>query len=314
MAAFPNGPAPDSDADEAAAEWLFRDEPKPADRPKPPAAAPAGESFDLADAPDPAPRRAPAPSFDLDDEPADEPPRAAKAARPERSRPTPPRERPAARRREGASAVDEVWTRGAEWGGSIAAVVGWALVVLFALWLCLSSELYAAALVALAVGGAVGLALLYPIVVTLERPVRMTPEQALRDYYGALSHHFPHYKRMWLLLANAGRTTPRFASYEGFRRYWKEKLRQLREGRVKGSTPLAFAVADFRSEKSGGKTEIDATWTIQVFVRGRREEGPIWSFPSSGGLVKGPDNMWYLEDGTLAERAPRGPAEGPEMA
>ena len=27
----------------------------------------------------------------------------------------------------------------------------------------------------------------------------MTPEQAVKDYFAALSHHVPHYRRMWLL-------------------------------------------------------------------------------------------------------------------
>jgi hypothetical protein len=117
---------------------------------------------------------------------------------------------------------------------------------------------------------------------------------------------------MWLLLGNAGRTSSQFASFEGFKRYWKKRLGQLREGRVKGSTPLVFVIAEFKSEKSGGKTEIDATWTTRIFVRGRREQGPIWSLPMAGGFVKGPDNMWYLEDGTLAERAPKKAADAAE--
>ena len=32
----------------------------------------------------------------------------------------------------------------------------------------------------------------------------MTPEQAVKDYYAAASHHFPHYRRMWLLLSADG--------------------------------------------------------------------------------------------------------------
>ena len=81
-------------------------------------------------------------------------------------------------------------------------------------------------------------------------------------------------------------------------------------GKAKGSAPLVFVVEGFKSEKSGGKTEIDGKWTIQVFVRGKREEGPIWSFPMRGTFAKGPDNMWYLDDGTLAEPPPRDPAKG----
>ncbi len=52
----------------------------------------------------------------------------------------------------------------------------------------------------------------------------------------------------------------------------------------------------------GGKTEIQGKWTVQVFVRGRREQGPIWSLPVEASFTKGPDGMWYLDDGALAER------------
>ena len=58
-------------------------------------------------------------------------------------------------------------------------------------------------LLTLLLGGMVAVVLSYPILITLERPVRITPEQALRDYYGSLSHHLPHFRRMWLLLSTA---------------------------------------------------------------------------------------------------------------
>ncbi len=55
-------------------------------------------------------------------------------------------------------------------------------------------------------GGAVGLLLLcYPLFITMERPIRITPEQAVNDYYAALSHSIPHTRRMWLLLSEEGR-------------------------------------------------------------------------------------------------------------
>ncbi|OJW19799.1 MAG: hypothetical protein BGO49_13840 [Planctomycetales bacterium 71-10] len=319
MAENSTGPEPAEDAEHAAAEWLFQDDPAAAKKPAQPTIAPGGESFDLADAPTPAPtRRAyvpPPPSSEW--EIAAESAYAEKAARPpaakERRRDRDDEvDRPAARRLDAAPAVDHPWTRGAEWGPTIAAMVAWAVVAWTVIYFLLVSELYGAALAMFAIGTIVGLALFYPIVITLERPTRMTPEQALRDYYQALSHHVPHYRRMWLLLSNAGRTSSKFASYEGFKRYWKARLGQLRQGKAKGSTPLVFVVSGFKSEKSGGKTAIDGTWTIQVFVRGRREQGPIWSFPSDGTLAKGPDNMWYIDDGTLAERAPKTPANPDE--
>ena len=143
----------------------------------------------------------------------------------------------------------------------------------------------------------------YPIVITLERPVRVTPEQAARDYFGALSHHFPHYRRMWLLLSARGRVSPQYASYEGFKSYWINRLGELHDSRVGRFSPLVFQVDEFEAEKSGGKTEIEGKFRLRVYVRGRRGEGPIWSLPLKRSFVRGPDKMWYLNEGTLAERA-----------
>ena len=92
--------------------------------------------------------------------------------------------------------------------------------------------------------------LAYPILITLERPVRMTPEQAVRDYYGALSHHMPHFRRMWLLLSKAGRISSAFGSFEGFKNYWKDRLASVREGHAGSLTPLVFDVSEFQAEKS----------------------------------------------------------------
>lgn len=311
MAENSTGPEPAKDAEHAAAEWLFQDDPATAKKPAQPTISAGGESFDLAEPSTPTPARRPyvPPPPSSEWEMAAESAYAAKASGPAeakapgRSREVQEkRDRPAARRLDAAPAVDHPWTRGAEWGPTIAAMAAWAVAAWTAIYFLLVAEMYPAALVAFGIGTVVGLALFYPIVITLERPTRMTPEQALRDYYQALSHHLPHYRRMWLLLSNAGRTSSKFASYEGFKRYWKARIQQLREGNAKGWTPLVFVVSGFKSEKSGGKTEIDATWTVQVFVRGRREQGPIWSFPTEGTLAKGPDNMWYIDDGTLAER------------
>lgn len=96
--------------------------------------------------------------------------------------------------------------------------------------------------------------------------------------------------------------TSRFASFEGFQKYWVEKIKQLRQGQTTSSAPLTFLVDDFKSEKSVGKTATDAEWKVKVFVRGQRERGPIWSLPVEANFTKGPDGMWYLDDGTLAER------------
>ena len=211
-----------------------------------------------------------------------------------------------------APSVEQVWSRTAEWGPTFLVLLGWGAMILLLLYWAVSSELYGLLALIVGLGGLGAILLSYPLLITLERPVRITPEQAARDYFAALSHHLPHYRRMWLLLSARGRVSPQFASYEGFKNYWVKRLEQLRGGHAGRFSPLVFKVEDFRAEKSAGKTEIDAKFKVRVLVRGRQAEGPIWSFPVERSFARGPDGMWYLNDGTLAERpvtAPRKPKQ-----
>jgi hypothetical protein len=218
------------------------------------------------------------------------------------SRPSAPGTEGAARRAarpslEPAATVDQVWSRSAEWGPNLVllALVG---AFIFMLVYTISSDLKLAFIV-LMIGSGVLLVLSYPIVITLERPVRITPEQAVNDFFGAMCHHAPHYKRMWLLLSSAGRVSSSYASYEGFKTYWKNRLKELRGNRAGRFTPLVFKIEEFKSEKSAGQTSIDAKFTVNIFLRGRQDEGPIESIRMIASLVKGPDKMWYLDKGTL---------------
>ena len=156
------------------------------------------------------------------------------------------------------------------------------------------------AFLALLVGGLVATVMSYPLVITLERPVRITPEQAVRDYYGSLSHHIPHFRRMWLLLSKAGRISTAYGSFEGFKSYWSDRLRRLRQGHAGSFTPLVFEVEDFKADKSAGRVRIDAEFRIKVSVRGpAKGMARSTTFPMQIALVRGPDKMWYLESGTL---------------
>lgn len=286
MADFPTGRDAEKASDMAAAEGLFQDAPAPEARRTP---APGGseevEGFDLADEPEPArPRPAP-PAWTAEESPGS------------------PAERPRASSRIATpAAVDQVWTRWAEWGAEVVLLGLWTLAVLFLAYLLLSGEYYTMALTVLAVGLFGGLVLAYPLLITLERPVRMAPERAVKDFYDALSHHRPHYRRMWLLLSNAGRTSAKFASYEGFKAYWSNIVGQLKSGRASSWTPLMFQVADFKARKSDDKASADATWTVAVYVRGKHLDGPIATLPMESTFSKGPDNMWYIDQGTLDER------------
>jgi hypothetical protein len=198
-----------------------------------------------------------------------------------------------------AVAVRQVWSRRAEWGGTLVFLGTVAAIILTAFSWLISNEEFGLAFLVLFSGGFLIVLFSYPILVTLEIPVRVTPEQAARDFYGAMSHHLPHYRRMWLLLSAAGRHSGSFGSFESFRRYWKRRLRELRAGHASRLTPLKFQVEDFQSPRSSGKTEIQATYTLRIYVRGRQQAGPISTFQVHASLVRGPDRMWYLDDGTL---------------
>ncbi len=190
---------------------------------QPRAAAPqpvadSGEVFDLVDAPDVAADSAPAQTPSVPRARPTEP----AAGQPETGRAT-------ARARDDtrldpSALVEETWSRWAEWGTSLIVVGAWSTAMLLLVYVVFGTELHALAFLLLLIGVIVAVVLSYPILITLERPVRITPEQALRDYYGALSHHLPHFRRMWLLLSTAGRISGSYGSFAGFKGYWKEQL------------------------------------------------------------------------------------------
>jgi hypothetical protein len=292
----PGGAANRRDAEMAAADWLLQDD--PAEKSAQPAARstrPTGtdEVFDLVESPSSEPVTPPASS------PAPESP-SPPLTTPARPRETGPGQVDDRSRRQPEALVEEVWSRQAEWGPTLLILAAWlfavALVIYFIAW---EHESYLVGFLTLLIGGAVAVVLSYPILITLERPVRMTPEQAVRDFYGALSHHVPHYRRMWLLLSTAGRTTASYGSLEGFKAYWIEQLATLKGSQAGLMTPLVFEVTDYRGDKSAGQTRVDVRYTLKISIRGRRQAGPIATLPAQVSLVRGPDRMWYLESGTL---------------
>ena len=119
--------------------------------------------------------------------------------------------------------MPEVWSRASEWGKTLVILGGAGLGFGLLIVILLAFEQFSLAFLVLLTGGVTVAALSYPILVTLERPVRLTPEQAVRDFFVALSHHVPHYRRMWLLLSERGRVSGSFASPEGFEAYWKAR-------------------------------------------------------------------------------------------
>jgi hypothetical protein len=196
------------------------------------------------------------------------------------------------------SDVDPVWTRWAEWGPDLvrAGAVGLGALFLTRLTWGMGSFGW----LVLLLGGAATVVLCYPIMITLERPVRITPQQAVDDFYAAASHHFPHYRRMWLLLSNLGRESGPFSTFEAFREHWRGRIDRWKALRGAGKyVPLKFEVDGFRSDKSTGKETSRADYTVNVYLRDREDEGPIESIKMAHGLVKGSDRMWYMNRGTL---------------
>jgi hypothetical protein len=287
MAEPPSPPVDDENGQEAAdASWLIAGTPPAASAPvqsQPGSPGQPGGEYDVGP---------PAEDIVVSASPLD-----AEPAKPRKPTAGPePRTRPMF---EPSEAVEQVWSRSAEWGLTITVVAVVAVVLFIVLYSLVANELFGPAVIVLIAGG-LGLAFLaYPMLITLERPVRMTPEQALNDFYGALAHHFPHYRRMWLLLSTAGRTSGSFATFEGFSKYWTDRLGQLRGERVGSFTPLKFQVAEFKSEKSAGVSEISVQFKLEVSARGQTAQGPIATIPMQMDLVRGPDRMWYLCKGTL---------------
>jgi hypothetical protein len=274
---MPDDPKPEI----ADAEWLRVETTASAPVPTPPPATGDAEAYEVA-------------GVDEGESPVTEgtpPPRAVPTA-PRPKAPRPPTLDPE-------EAVPQVWSRGAEWGPDLLriglVVLGCAVLV----WMSFDLANPMPAVLLMLAGLGAALVLSYPLVITLERPIRMTPEQAVRDYFQSLAHHFPHYRRMWLLLSAAGRISGEFGSFEGFRRYWKRRLAELRGNRVAASTPLVFEIEGFKSDRSEDKRTADARFTVAVFARGRRSEGPIAPFPGTTTLARGPDSQWYLDRGTL---------------
>jgi hypothetical protein len=301
---MPDMPLPDEPEKETAdAELLFRDPPgtpSPSAPPPPPPAGPqaaADDAYDIV-GPDPAPAG--------DEEAAPivppVPPRATRA----RATTPPPRVASTS-----AASDVEPWSRWAEWGPDVIRLAGVAAGVLLLLYLALSAHLFGLGFF-LFVAGAGTLAVFgYPLFITFERPVRITPEQALKDFYAALSHLVPHYRRMWLLLSTTGRRSTFFSTVEGFRGYWHERIAALLGAQANPRfNPLAFEVQEFRSEKSAGQTEIEGSYTLAVFYRDRRDEGPVATYHGKVSLVRGPDRMWYLNQGLLPpEKSPSRPPD-----
>ncbi|RUL87372.1 hypothetical protein [Tautonia sociabilis] len=284
---------PDDDREIADASFLFDDENVPA---KPDRSRPPGRS-----ASKPSDSGEPEGGYELADSESGSEPIAVP------SRPVPPlpssierpESRPAERRSIAPSPVDQPWNRLSEWGPTLSRIGMVLLTTAALLYLGLAPGGGMGAVAVSAIGLAIAVILSYPIAITLERPVRMTPEHALRDYFGALAHHLPHHRRMWLLLSSSGKVSRDFQSYGEFRSYWTRTLSRLKREKAGRATPVSVRIEVVKSEKSAGLEAIEVSYRLLIFLRGRESDGPIYSSQTETTLSRGPDRMWYLDDGRL---------------
>jgi hypothetical protein len=189
--------------------------------------------------------------------------------------------------------VSHVWSRWVEWKEPI---IGASMGVAIATLIVFAGGYVATLtfLVALAYGA-------YCIITSLEIPVRVTPEQAIQEFFAAAGHRLPNFRRMYGLLTDDGRRSTAYSDCAQFRAYWRERI-----GRFSGSpvwlVPLEFRVEGFRYRYNADKTMATVRCVVKIGPRGRPESAkPAAEFEVRTLVVKGPDGQWYVNDGTLPE-------------
>lgn len=153
------------------------------------------------------------------------------------------------------------------------------------------------------VGTAVVAIMAYPLIVGLERPIRMSPERAVHDYFESLEHHGPLYRRMWIFLTPEAQNCRSFSDYDSFKLYWKQRVKEWRHrGNAWPQTPVVISVDQFQSKPDASDPNKSLLkFSIAVSLRGHRSRGPIASYKLSWTAFRGPDRQWYLADGNLPE-------------
>ena len=189
--------------------------------------------------------------------------------------------------------VSEVWSRWAEWRVPLlwsGAGIGLATLIYVgrdyvALLMFLMAMAYGA----------------YCIIISLEVPVRVTPEQAVKEFYGAACHRLPNFRRMFSLLTRDGRQCDAFSGFADFRAYWAAQIARLSRSPA-WLIPLEFRIEGFKYRHNAEKSMAVVRYILKVSPRGRPEsEEPTARMELHNLVVKGPDGQWYLNDGTLPE-------------
>ncbi len=146
------------------------------------------------------------------------------------------------------------------------------------------------------IGSLATILLAYPLVVGLERPVRSSPERAVRDFVESLEHHGPLYRRMWLLLTPEAQNSPHYSEFAGFQRYWKGRIQEWRHrGDAWAGTPVVMSIESLRANPDPNDPLVrHVNFDLAVSLRGRRSAGPVARYPMRWTTERGRDGQWYL--------------------
>jgi len=136
----------------------------------------------------------------------------------------------------------------------------------------------------------------YQIVISLEVPVRVTPEQAVREFYLAASHRLPNFRRMYALLTTRAKRSPEFSDYASFRTHWMSQISRI-GSHPTWFVPLEFRVERFRCRYNGEKNMAHVKYYVAGTPRGRSHSKSDEAFEACHLAVKGPDGQWYLDGG-----------------
>lgn len=136
----------------------------------------------------------------------------------------------------------------------------------------------------------------YRMCLILPHPVRVTPEQAVREFYEAFCHLVPNFRRMYLLLSVPAKRDKQVSSYRAFRAYWR-----WRQAQVVGKSwfeTVGFELERFETKYNSQRTFAAVDFTLLLYRRGHSND-PVLVRPVSTTLVKGRDGSWYLNEGVL---------------
>jgi hypothetical protein len=189
--------------------------------------------------------------------------------------------------------VSHVWSRWVEWKQPIV----WASVGVALATLIVFVPAYVATLMFLAAMGYGA----YCVVISLEVPVRVTPEQAIQEFFAAAGHRLPNFRRMYVLLTDNGKTSSAYSDLAQFRAYWTDQIAQFSRSPA-WLVPLEFRIEGFSHRYNADKTMATVRYVVKIAPRGQAESvSATAEFDVRNLVVKGPDGQWYVNDGSLPE-------------